>query len=170
MFTKLYPKEYYDSVYSINFSKYYRMGYRAVIFDIDNTLVEHDAPVDERATKLIAKLKDMGFEICFLSNNDEERVSEFSKALGTSHIHKAKKPLAKGYHRAMEKMGTTTMNTMFVGDQIFTDVWGANNAGILSILVQPIAKREEIQIVLKRFLEKIVLHGYLKKYKIKTKS
>lgn len=170
MFSRLYPKEYYDSTYSINFARYYRMGYRAVIFDIDNTLVEHDAPIDARATKLIAKLKEIGFEICFLSNNDEERVASFSKTLGTEHIHKAKKPLAKGYHRAMKKMGTTAMNTLFVGDQIFTDVWGANNAGIHSILVKPIAKREEIQIVLKRFLEKVVLFGYLRKNTIKTKD
>ena len=62
-------------------------------------------------------------------------------------------------------MNTTPENTLFVGDQLFTDVWGANRAGIRSILVKQIAKHEEIQIVLKRKLEKIVLRGYKKQKK-----
>ena len=57
-------------------------------------------------------------------------------------------------------MGTDKADTYFVGDQIFTDVWGANRAGIKSILVKPIDKHEEIQIVLKRYLESIVLFFY----------
>ena len=57
-------------------------------------------------------------------------------------------------------MGTNEQNTLFVGDQLFTDVWGANLTGIYSILVKPIDPREEIQIVLKRYLEKIVLFFY----------
>ena len=68
----------------------------------------------------------------------------------------------------MKKLGTNKENTLFVGDQIFTDIWGANNAGLHSILVQPIAKHEEIQIVLKRIPEKWILHCYLKKHPLKT--
>jgi predicted HAD superfamily phosphohydrolase YqeG len=62
-------------------------------------------------------------------------------------------------------MGTNEQNTLFVGDQLFTDVWGANLTGIYSILVKPIDPREEIQIVLKRYLEKIVLFFYLRRKK-----
>ena len=62
----------------------------------------------------------------------------------------------------MKIMGTDTENTLFVGDQLFTDVFGARRTGIHSILVKPIHPKEEIQIVLKRYLEKIVLHFYLK--------
>lgn len=69
----------------------------------------------------------------------------------------------------MEKMGTDKMNTLFVGDQIFTDIWGANNAGIRSVLVKPIAKHEEIQIVLKRIPEKLILFLYLRKHKMKCR-
>lgn len=170
MFGRFYPREYYDSTYSVDFGKYYHMGYRGVIFDIDNTLVEHDAPADERASKLINKLQSMGFSVCFLSNNDEARVAGFNKSLGAQYIYKAGKPLAKGYRRAMELMGTDKSHTLFVGDQIFTDIWGANNAGIRSILVQPIAKHEEIQIVLKRIPEKWVLHCYLKKHALRTRA
>lgn len=170
MFKIFYPKEYFDSTYSIDFNKYYKMGYRGVIFDVDNTLVEHDAPADERATELIKGLMNMGYQVCFLSNNDEERVKSFNENLGAKYIYKAGKPLAKGYNNAMEIMGTDRKNTLFVGDQIFTDIWGANNAGIRSVLVQPIAKHEEIQIVLKRIPEKLILHFYLKKNKLRTKK
>ena len=170
MFKIFYPKEYFDSTYSIDFERYYKIGYRAVIFDVDNTLVEHDAPADERATALIKGLMEMGYQVCFLSNNDEERVKSFNENLGANYIFKAGKPLAKGYNKAMEVMGSDRKNTLFVGDQIFTDVWGANNAGIRSVLVQPIAKHEEIQIILKRIPEKLILHFYLKKNKLRTKK
>jgi predicted HAD superfamily phosphohydrolase YqeG len=69
----------------------------------------------------------------------------------------------------MKKMGTDKGNTLFVGDQLFTDIWGANNAKLHSILVKPIAKHEEIQIILKRIPEKLVLFFYKRKHKIKTK-
>lgn len=169
MLKKFYPGEYFDSTYSINFKKYYMLGMRGIIFDIDNTLVEHDAPADKRAEMLISELKKTGFKICFLSNNDEERVAGFNEKLECQYVYKAGKPLAKGYIAAMKKMGTNVRNTLFVGDQLFTDILGANNAGIRSILVRPIAKHEEIQIVLKRIPEKLILHFYLKKHKIQCK-
>ena len=66
-------------------------------------------------------------------------------------------------------MGTTRENTLFIGDQIFTDIWGANNAKLHSILVKQIDKKEEIQIVLKRIIEKPIIALYLTKHKMKTK-
>ena len=68
---RLYPVDYFDSAYSINFKRYKDMGYKGVIFDLDNTLVEHGAPADERALGLMDELKQHGFQICFLSNNGE---------------------------------------------------------------------------------------------------
>ena len=84
----------------------------------------------------------------------------FSDAVNSRYIYKAGKPSPKNYRKAMEIMKTTEETTLFVGDQLFTDVWGAKKAGILSILVKPINPREEIQIVLKRRLEWIVLFFY----------
>ena len=77
-------------------------------------------------------------------------------------ISKAGKPGVKGYEKAMELMGTDREHTLFVGDQLFTDVYGANRAGLYSILVRPMNPREEIQIVMKRYLEKPVLYFYKK--------
>lgn len=87
----------------------------------------------------------------------------FNDEVHVSYIYKAGKPGAAGYKRAMEKMGTDTGNTFFVGDQLFTDIWGAKRVGIRTFLTKPIDPREEIQIVLKRYLEKIVLFFYHRK-------
>ncbi len=84
----------------------------------------------------------------------------FNDAVKVSYIYKAGKPGRAGYQKAMELMETTTETTFFVGDQLFTDVWGAKRAGIKNFLTKPIHPKEEIQIVLKRYLEKIVLYFY----------
>lgn len=155
-----YPDEYLDSTYSIDFKKLYKKGFRGIIFDIDNTLVPHGAPADARARQLFARLKQLGFECCLISNNQLPRVEMFNRDIGVHFIENAHKPSVKSYQRAMELMHTERDTTLFVGDQIFTDVFGAKRAGIYSILVQPIHPKEEIQIVLKRYLEKIVLFFY----------
>ena len=95
-----------------------------------------------------------------LSNNKEPRVKMFNDVVQVNYIFKANKPMPGNYRKAMEIMGTTTENTLFVGDQIFTDVMGANIAGIRTILVKPIHPKEEIQIVLKRIPEKLILFFY----------
>ena len=156
----LFPKAYEKSTYDIDFEKLYAAGYRGIIFDIDNTLVEHGAPVDARAIELFLRLKALGFKICLVSNNKEPRVKSFNDEVKAFYIHKAGKPMKKGYIRAMEIMETDKTNTVSIGDQIFTDTIGANNAGVKSILVGKIARHEEIQIVLKRFLEFFVLLFY----------
>ena len=163
MLERFYPGEYLDSAYEIAFDRLYREGYRGVIFDIDNTLVPHGAPADARARELFLHLRELGYRCVLLSNNKEPRVKRFGDAVGASYIYKAGKPKPASYRRAMEQMGTDTRSTLFVGDQIFTDVYGANLAGIRTILVKPIHPKEEIQIVLKRYLEKIVLFFYKRK-------
>lgn len=160
MLKTFYPDKEIDSTYSINFEELYNSGYRGVIFDIDNTLVPHGAPADERAIALFERLRSIGFKSMLLSNNKEPRVKMFNDDVHTEYIFKANKPAKSGYMAAMEKMGTDKSTTLFVGDQLFTDVWGAKRVGILSILVKPIHPKEEIQIVLKRKLEKIVLFFY----------
>ena len=160
-----YPDEYLDSTYVIDFDALYRAGYRGVIFDIDNTLVPHGAPADERARALFCHLKEIGFDCCLLSNNQLPRIELFNQDIHVKFIENAHKPSAKNYRNAMQMMGTNTGNTLFVGDQLFTDVYGARRTGIHSILVKPIHPKEEIQIVLKRYLERIVLHFYEKEHK-----
>ena len=119
MFQKFFPDEYLDSTYLIDFDALYKKGYRGVIFDIDNTLVPHGAPADEKAEALFAGLKNTGFQCCLLSNNQYERVSSFNQNIQVHFIENAHKPSRKNYRKAMELMGTSLENTIFVGDQLF---------------------------------------------------
>ena len=160
MLQTFYPSTECNSTYDIDFQRMYDLGYRGIIFDIDNTLVPHGAPADEKAIALFEKLREIGFQTLLLSNNKEPRVKSFCEQVGSDYIFKAGKPKKTGYEKAMERMGTTKETTFFVGDQLFTDVWGAKRTGLYSVLVQPIHPKEEIQIVLKRYLERIVLFFY----------
>ncbi len=160
MLRRFYPKRLAPSSYDIDYEQLYKEGYRGILFDIDNTLVEHGADASERAIQLLARLKKIGFQTCLISNNSDQRVRRFNEKIGTNYIHKANKPSIKNYIRAVKLMGTRIDNTIFVGDQLFTDVYGANRIGMMTYLVKPIHPKEEIQIVLKRKLERIVLYFY----------
>lgn len=165
MFQRFYPSCRMESAYKVDYETMYARGIRGLIFDIDNTLVPHGAPADERAIALFSRLRSLGFEACLLSNNQEERVKSFNEEIGAHYVFNAHKPSVKNYRKAMELMHTDEKTTVFIGDQLFTDVYGANRAGIFTILVSPIHPKEEIQIVLKRYLERIVLFFYERKQK-----
>ncbi|MDW2798998.1 YqeG family HAD IIIA-type phosphatase [Clostridium boliviensis] len=168
MLQRFYPDEDVNSTYEIPFEEFYKKGIRGVIFDVDNTLVPHGAPADNRAKKLFSTLHQMGMETCLLSNNKEPRVAAFARDAGSlKYIYKGRKPGIRGYQQAMRLMGTDISNTIFVGDQLFTDVFGAKRAGIHSIFVKRIHPKEEIQIRMKRALESVVLHYYHKNKKIR---
>lgn len=162
MFQRFYPDRVLPSTYDINFEKLYKDGIRGLIFDIDNTLVPHGAAADDRAKALFLRLKEIGFSCCLLSNNNERRVNMFNQDIHVHAICNAHKPSRENYIKAMELMGTTLQNTVFIGDQLFTDVYGAKRTGMANILVRPLHPKEEIQIVLKRRLESVVLHFYEK--------
>ena len=160
MLERFYPGSCAASTYQIDFEGLYRAGYRGLIFDIDNTLVPHGAPADDRAIALFERLKSIGFDCCLLSNNQLPRVKSFNDRVQVHFIEDAHKPSTKNYKKAMQLMHTNENTTIFIGDQLFTDIYGANRAGIRTILVSPIHPKEEIQIVIKRYLEKIVLYFY----------
>lgn len=170
MFKAFYPKEYRDSAYDIPYEEFYKRGIRGVIFDIDNTLVPHGEPADERAVELFKRLHGMGMKTCLLSNNKEPRVASFAAQVDSPYIFKGKKPKRGGYERAMRLMGTRKETSLFVGDQLFTDVYGANRMEIYGILTKPIHPKEEIQIVLKRYLEAVVLYFYRRDCKKKKRG
>ena len=154
MFKKFRPDIDVNSVYEVDFDSLYDEGIRGIIFDIDNTLVAHDAPCNERSDELVQKLMDKGFKLFILSNNDEERVNRFIKNIKIDYIHKSGKPSSKNYYAAFERMGLNPEEVIAVGDQLFTDCLGAKNAGIRFIRVGIVDKKEPPHIKLKRVLEK----------------
>ena len=165
MFDYFFPDDYVDSAYDIDYEGLFAQGIRGLLFDIDNTLVPHGAPADERCLALFERLKRIGFKSCFLSNNKRPRVESFNNQVHETFIENAHKPSVKNYLAGMAKTGSSRETTVFIGDQLFTDIWGAKKAGIRTILVKPIHPKEEIQIVLKRRLEWIVLYFYKKKHR-----
>lgn len=157
---RFFPYAMCDDTYAIDYKYLWEKGYRGIIFDIDNTLVEHNEPATEKAVDLFAELKSTGYRTAVVSNNKEPRVRLFAEAVGCEYVFRAGKPGASGYIKAMEKLGTQRSNTFAVGDQLFTDIWGANNAGIKSVMVKRTASHEEIQIHLKRIPETLITAVY----------
>ena len=143
MLKVFYPSLYAASAYEIPYEELYKKGYRGIIYDVDNTLVPHGAPANEAAILLFQRLRTLGFSTCILSNNKKPRVAPFSGQVGSPFIEKGGKPKRAGYERAMEQMGTGRETTVFVGDQLFTDIYGANRTGIASCLVKPIHPKEK---------------------------
>ena len=160
MFKKFYPTVYCKSAYSVDFQKLYDKGYRGLLTDVDNTLVGHGAPSDERSEALFKMLKEMGWKTCIISNNDEKRIKPFAQIVGSPYVYSAAKPKKDGYIKGMAIMETDREHTVFMGDQIFTDIFGANNSGIRSILVKPLKMDFKFLILLKRIGEKIVFVFY----------
>lgn len=163
MFKKLYPTICEKTVYDMNFDKLYKSGYKGLVFDIDNTLVGHDSPADERSESLLKGLMNKGFKVCLLSNNKGPRVNAFNENINAYVICDAKKPAGDGYLRAVNEMNLNKNEIIAIGDQLFTDIWGANRAGIEVVLVDRLFPHETKLIYIKRILEKPVLFFY-KKY------
>lgn len=155
MFTEqLYPDEVTVSVYDLDWDMLSEK-YEGVIFDIDNTLVPHGAPADEKTIRLFERLHGLGMKTLLVSNNKKARVSAFAEPLKTDYVYKAGKPKRPGYEKALQKLGMGPERILFLGDQVFTDIWGANRAGMHTILTEPVApSTDEIQIVVKRWFEK----------------
>ena len=95
MFNCFFPVEFLDSTYEINFEDLYAQGYRGLLFDIDNTLVPHGAPADERAICLFDRLRSIGFDTCLISNNQEPRVKPFAEKVQSKYVFNAHKPSTK---------------------------------------------------------------------------
>lgn len=157
MFDKFKADMEVDSTYDINFEDLYSKGVRGLIFDIDNTLVPHDAPGDAKSDELMRRLSNLGYEIYILSNNNEERVKLFlQNGLTIPYIAKSGKPSKTSYLKAFEDMNLSPDKVVAVGDQLLTDCMGAKNAGIKFIKVGIISKKEPLHIRLKRIIEKII--------------
>ena len=137
------------------------IGVRGIILDIDNTLepYENSTP-GAHVLAWLDSLYARGIKTAIVSNNGRERVELFNKEIGMPAYSKSGKPFKKNLILAMNDMGTDRSNTVLMGDQVFTDVWAAHNAGIPAILVPPIKDKRDALTRFKRMLEKPVLRKY----------
>ncbi|PKM50787.1 MAG: YqeG family HAD IIIA-type phosphatase [Firmicutes bacterium HGW-Firmicutes-7] len=163
MFERFFPSAFYNSIFDVDYTKLRTEGYEGLMFDIDNTLVPFDvAHPTKEIIDLFTELKAQGFKICLVSNNSETRVFKFNERLKVFAVAKALKPMRRNLRKAMSLMGTEINNSVFIGDQLFTDVWGGNRLGVMTILVTPIVEREEWITKIKRSTEKKIFKMYLK--------
>lgn len=162
MFRLFYPYEYVDSVFSIDYSKLYELDFKGIIFDIDNTLVHHGDDSNEKIDELFDTIHKIGFTTLLLTNNDEARVKRFIKNIDTLYICEADKPKVKNYYNALKMMNLNKNEVVFVGDQVFTDIFGANKCGIPNILVKFIQLDKNEYIGKRRQIEQLILKWYSK--------
>lgn len=160
MFWLLFPYEYVDSVFSIDYQKLVQKGYKGIIFDIDMTLVPHGADSTKEIDALFKTLHELGLKTLLLTNNSEERVRRFTKNIDTLYLCDANKPEPEGFLKAVEMMEIQKEETVYIGDQIFIDIYGANKCGIANILVHYVTAEAEKKIGIRRNLEKIILKLY----------
>jgi len=163
VFRKFYPDYRFKTIKDIPERFFSDNGIKFAVLDIDNTLVPYTSPSpDETALSFLARLKAEEIEYVFVSNNNWERVAAFCEGMDTYYIAKSGKPLIRNIKRVMKKFGAVKNNTVLIGDQVFTDVYAANRAGITSVMVDPIEAKETPFFGFKRAMEKVVLKNYYK--------
>ena len=130
-----------------------------VLLDIDTTLVADNDPYpDETARAFIKRLNDEKLKICLISNNKLSRVESFNSELSLKAIHRAHKPFCRRMNRAISELGATKSETVFIGDQLLTDILAGNRCGVRTILVNPINPgKENTFFKFKRFIENYLL-------------
>ena len=171
MTDKFLPTKIYDNIYAITPEEMTSLGIRALILDIDNTLVTYDDPKPtESVAKWLLEMHDAGIQTAFVSNNHAPRVEMFCEGLGCYFHADAKKPSRKYLYEAMAHMGTDVNNTACVGDQLFTDVWAGKRAGMRAFLVPPIKDKRTLFFRAKRLLEKPFLRIYRKRLEGEAKN
>ena len=146
------------------------IGVKGILLDVDNTLEPYENPLPtDKVINWFSALREEGIGAAIVSNNNKERIELFNAELKLPAYYKAKKPFKKRLLMAMSDIGTTPEETIFMGDQIFTDVWAARNAGIKAILVPPIKDKTDAFTKFKRFLEKPILKKYKRMHKEEKK-
>lgn len=143
------------------------MGIKGLILDLDNTLTTHDNPKPaDGVLDWIKLMKKSKIKLMILSNNTAARVTPFADMLGLHFVPDGAKPLSKGYRQAIKELRLPKSAVCGIGDQLFTDILGANLTGIKSIFVYPIEPEKSTFFKIKRTIEKPLLpkkYGHLNK-------
>ena len=158
MLKYLTPQQYVEDIFAINIQELANSGIRVILTDLDNTLVPWNS--DQFTGELqawIGELKEKSFKICVVSNNSAKRGKDLIEALDISAVWRAGKPGKRAYLKALDTMGFKPSEAVMIGDQVFTDILGANRLGLYTILVKPINNREFLFTKLKRPVEIFVL-------------
>jgi len=162
--TYFMPNDYVQSVFQIDIEKLANSGFKGIITDLDNTLVGWDVKTPTKEIQeWFKKVNDLGLTITIVSNNNEKRVSGFSKDLDVDFIFKARKPMGRAFKKAIQHMNIKPEETIVIGDQMLTDVLGGNNNGLYTIMVVPVKKTDGFLTRLNRIIERRLLNYFKRK-------
>lgn len=151
------PDIYAKSVNNIDYDKLKEKGIRVLLFDFDNTIIEHkNYDLTDDIVKLFFNLK-KSFKVYVVSNSmNFKKLSKLCSVLDVPYIGRSFKPLKFGYKRLKEDFLPSEI--AMIGDQLITDVFGAHRMGYFSILVDPISFDKEIFFTkFNRYFEKKIL-------------
>lgn len=159
----LYPKAYFQNVREISLEFLKQNNIKALILDVDNTLIDYDKKLEVSTIEWANKLKESGIKLYILSNtNKKEKVEKVSKELKIKYEYFAKKPLKIGFKKVQKELQEKSENIGVVGDQIFTDIIGGNRCKMFTILVEPISEKDIWITMIKRPIENSIKKHYQK--------
>jgi HAD superfamily phosphatase (TIGR01668 family) len=169
LFGILKPKIYVNSIYNLDLKKLKKLkNIKSIIVDLDNTLIAWgNNEIDNKVINWIKEAKKLELKICIVSNSNSNRVEKIAKILNIPYYSKFFKPLGITFINALKIMNTNYLDTVVIGDQIFTDIWGGNRLKLFTILVTPIIKRDSIGTFFQRTLENIIISFWFKRDEIK---
>jgi uncharacterized protein len=159
---KLKPTAMVEAVWMISPEKLRQRGIRSVLFDLDNTVVDwNQEHVRPEVLEWANQCREAGLTLCICTNaHKKPRIERIAQQLGASYVATAGKPGVRGYRAALELVGCTPQEAVMIGDQVFTDIWGANRAGLATILVRPLCTRDFPATKITRFFERRVLRRW----------
>jgi len=158
---QLRPDIYQKSIYDIDYEKLKKAGIKCLLFDLDNTLAPIDVDMpDKKLLDFFLYLEEIGFKCIILSNSKKKRVLPFKEHCNLDSAFKSRKPLKKKYLKILEMYSYKDTEIACIGDQLLTDILGANRLGFTSILVNPMSKKERIVTKGNRILEKMIFHSF----------
>lgn len=156
-----YPDIYAKNIYTINYNKLKDKGIKCLVFDLDNTLVPVKAKMTTREVEtFIRRLRQNKFTVILMSNSPKKRVSLFKKSLDIPIFSFSMKPLKRKYKKMLKEYGFDLSEVACIGDQIMTDIWGANRMGFTSILVDKMTKEDFKWTKLNRIVESLILKHF----------
>lgn len=161
------PDQHVKSIFEITPESLKIKGVKGIITDLDNTLVEWDRPsATPKLTQWFEDMKKHDILVTIVSNNNEARVKFFADPLVTPYIYRARKPMTKAFNRAVKEMGLKKEETVVIGDQLLTDVFGGNRGGFHTILVVPVAQTDGLATKFNRAIERRLLNLFRKQGKL----
>ena len=156
---------YVQSFQDIPYDDFKKQGIKTLFFDLDNTVMSYDEKIISTENLLFLEQLKKDFKVVIVSNSGYKRVSQACIKAGYDFIHSAKKPFKSGYKRALKKASAQVNSSLFIGDQLMTDIFGAARMNITSILVKPLKQRSDhIFTRTNRKIERMLLKKMSKKY------